>query len=151
MKIFRTFEEILDYAIDIESDEVDFYSQMAQQMSNKNVSSLFHDIALEKMAHMLKLEKMKDLHEHFPLDKVSDMKIAKTLDDVDCNRKDLNYQEALIIAMKKEKANFSFYLELSKNAVNKECKTVFLGLSNEAARQKLRFEIEYDEYILQEN
>ncbi|MFA8435493.1 MAG: ferritin family protein [Marinifilaceae bacterium] len=151
MKIFRTFEEILDFAIDRESAEVDFYMELSQQVKQKNVGELFQNIALEKTAHMLKLEQMKDLGDSFPMDQVPDLKIAGRLEEVDVNKKDLDYQDALIIAMKREKNNFKFYLQMAERAENEECRITFLALANEVARQKLRFEIEYDENILQEN
>lgn len=151
MKIFRTFEEIIDYAIEKELDEIEFYSEIANRMDRKNVKSLFRNIALEKTARMLRLEKMKDSKYGLDLDDIQDMKIAGSLLDVDETKNDLSYQDALIIAMKKEKAKFKFYLNMAENAENKECKDAFMVLANEEARQKLRFEIEYDEHILMEN
>ena len=151
MKIFRTFEEIIDYAIDTEMDEIEFYSDLANRMDRKNVRRLFHNIALEKTARMLRLEKMKDLKTEFKPDDIQDMKIAGTLEDIDHNKTDLSYQEALILAMKKEKAKFKFYMEMAEKAINEECRNTFLALANDEARQKLKFEIEYDEYVLMEN
>lgn len=151
MKIFRTFEEIIDYAIDSEMNEIEFYSDLAERMDRKNVKQLFMNIALEKTARMLRLEKMKDLRVEFDVDEVQDMKIAGSLEDIDCTKTDLSYQEALILAMKKEKDKFKFYSEMSELAVNKECRDTFLALANEEARQKLKFEIEYDEFVLVEN
>ena len=151
MEIFRTFEEIIDYAIDNEMNEIEFYSDLAERMDRKNVKQLFMNIALEKTARMLRLEKMKDLKIEFDVDEVQDMKIAGSLEDIDCTKNDLSYQEALILAMKKEKEKFKFYSEMSEVAVNKECRDTFLALANEEARQKLKFEIEYDEFVLVEN
>ncbi|MBN2596459.1 ferritin family protein [Labilibaculum sp.] len=151
MKIFRTFEEIIDYAIDKEMDEIEFYSEVASRMDRKHVKGLFWDIALEKTARMLRLEKMKDVKPELNLDEIKDMKITASLEDVDYTRNDLTYQDALIIAMKKEKAKFKFYLSMAESAVNKECRETFLALANDEARQKLKFEIEYDEHILVEN
>ena len=51
----------------------------------------------------------------------------------------------------KEKEKFKFYSSMAENAVNKECRDTFLALANEEARQKLKFEIEYDEFVLVEN
>lgn len=151
MKIFRTFEEIIDYAIDKEMDEIKFYSAIANRMERENVKLLFRDFALEKTSRMLRLEKMKDVNSELNLSEIQDLKIAGNLEDVDESKNDLSYQEALIIAMKKEKAKFKFYFKMAESAVNKECKDIFLALANEEARQKLRFEIEYDEHILVEN
>jgi rubrerythrin len=151
MKIFRTFEEIIDYAIDKEMDEIEFYTGLAERMDRKNVRQLFNNIALEKTARMLRLEKMKDLKLNSDFDKIQDLKLAGTLEDVDYNKTDLSYQEALILAMKKEKAKFKFYMKMAESAINEECRNTFLALANDEARQKLKFEIEYDEYVLMEN
>lgn len=151
MKIFRTFEEIIDYAIDKEMNEIEFYSDLAERMDRKNVRQLFKNIALEKTARMLRLEKMKDLKMEFDVNEIQDLKIAGSLEDVDYTKSDLSYQEALILAMKKEKEKFKFYSSMAETAVNKECRDTFLALANEEARQKLKFEIEYDEFILVEN
>lgn len=151
MKIFRTFEEVIDFAIDKEMDEIEFYSNIAERMERKNVKHLFRNIALEKTSRMLRLEKMKDLKTKPDMDEIPDMKIAGGLENVDHNKNDLSYQEALIIAMKKEKAKFKFYSDMAEGAANKECQNTFLALANDEARQKLRFELEYDEHVLVEN
>lgn len=151
MKIFRTFEEIIDYAIEKEMDEIEFYSEIANRMDRKNVKGLFRNIALEKTARMLRLEKMKDSKHRLNLDEIQDMKIAGSLQDMDDTKNDLSCQDALIIAMKKEKAKFKFYLNMAENTEDEECRGVFMALANDEARQKLRFEIEYDEHILIEN
>ena len=43
------------------------------------------------------------------------------------------------------------YLDLSNSVDDKELAQTFLSLAQEEARHKLRFEIEYDDYILSEN
>lgn len=151
MKIFRNFEEILDYAIDKEMEEIEFYSNLAGRMDRKHVSVLFHNIALEKTGRVLQLENLKALKAEFDTNDVQDMKLAGKMVDIDHQKSDLSYQEALILAMKREKEKFKFYLEMSECAINEECRITFLNLANDEARQKLKFEIEYDEYVLIEN
>ena len=63
---------------------------------------------------------------------------------------DLNFQDALIIAMKKEKAAFKLYTDLA-DQTDGELKAMFLTLAQEEAKHKLYFELEYDEHILTEN
>ena len=53
--------------------------------------------------------------------------------------------------MKKEKAAFKLYSALAEKSPNEGLKNVFLGLAMEESKHKLRFELEYDEYILREN
>ena len=151
MRIFSTFEEIIDYAIGKEMDEIEFYSEIANRMERKNVKRLFRNIALEKTARMLRLEKIKDVKSGLNWEEIEDLKIENSLEEVDHRKNDLSYQDALIIAMKKEKMKFKFYSEMAEGAENKECKETFLALASAEARHKLKFEIEYDEHVLVEN
>jgi len=64
---------------------------------------------------------------------------------------DMSYQDALVLAMKNEKAAFRLYMDLADEVQNKGQKAIFLALAQEEARHKLRFEIEYDEAVLTEN
>ena len=64
---------------------------------------------------------------------------------------DLDYQKALILAMKKEKAAFMLYTDLADQADDAELKDVFKALAQEEAKHKLRFEIEYDNVYLRDN
>jgi rubrerythrin len=79
------------------------------------------------------------------------MKIGDYLVDVNKSRDDLSYQESLIIAMKEEKAAFRLYTDLAGRIADPAIKETFLMLAQEEAKHKLRFEIEYDDYILKEN
>ena len=61
----------------------------------------------------------------------------------------MSYQEALILAMKREKTAYKLYMKLSEMAPNDELKKVFKGLAVEEAKHK--FEIEYDDVVYKEN
>ena len=77
--------------------------------------------------------------------------IADYLVEVGTSRDDLNYPDALIVAMKEEKAAFRLYSDLAARTDDASARDVFLMLAQEEAKHKLRFEIEYDEYVLREN
>jgi len=53
--------------------------------------------------------------------------------------------------MKREKAAFKLYLALSEKVDKTEYKELFKQLAQEESRHKLRFELEYDEYVLKDN
>lgn len=53
--------------------------------------------------------------------------------------------------MNKEKEKFILYQELADCSADSNCRNAFLSLANQEARQKLKLEIEYDEYILHDN
>jgi rubrerythrin len=53
--------------------------------------------------------------------------------------------------MKEEKAAFRLYTDLAERTPDPAIRQTFLSLAQEEAKHKLRFEIEYDDYILKEN
>jgi len=63
----------------------------------------------------------------------------------------MTYQDALILAMKREKAAYKLYKRLAKSAPTKELKIIFTKLAAEEANHKMNFEIEYDDYIYIDN
>ena len=63
----------------------------------------------------------------------------------------MDYQQALILAMKKEKKAFKLYLDLAASCGDDNLEQIFLALAQEEAKHKLRFEIEYDDFVMTEN
>ena len=63
----------------------------------------------------------------------------------------MDYQDALILAMKREKAAFRLYTDLAAATDDADLKSTFEALAQEEARHKLKIEIEYDDRILQDN
>jgi len=49
------------------------------------------------------------------------------------------------------KASFRLYTDLAARSENADLVTLFEALAQEEAKHKLRFEVEYDEYVLREN
>ena len=81
---------------------------------------------------------------------VETLNLADYTVDVDVTG-DLDYQDALIIAMKREKAAFRLYNDLAERVNDSELRDLFLGLAQEEAKHKLYFETEYDERMLRDN
>ena len=63
----------------------------------------------------------------------------------------LDFQQALIVAMKAEKAAYKLYNDLADKVDDPTVKDLFYALAQEEAKHKLRFEVEYDEVILKDN
>ncbi len=151
MKVFTSVEDILDFAIRAEQEAVDFYSDLAARSKNNQIKKVFLEFAGEEMKHKSRLLGIKDEKTlKLPGETVRDMKIADYLVDV-TPKPDMNYADALILAMKKEKKAFRLYSFLSEETTDPVMKSLFLNLALEESRHKLRFEIEYDEYVLKEN
>lgn len=149
---FKNSDEILDFAIEREQQAVDFYTYLANKLDKPYIKSLFLSFANEEKGHKSKLQDVKNgklfLSEE---SKVQDLKIGDYLVEVESSSADLDYQKALIIAMKREKAAFRLYNDLAEKAESENLKKLFLSLAQEEARHKLRFEVEYDDYVLTEN
>ena len=152
MHKFNSLDEILDFAIKDELRAANLYADLAKRSRNKEIKRVFEQFSQEELGHKKKLERMKSGDEIVvPDEKIQDLKIGDYLVEVSTSRDDLSYQDALIIAMKEEKAAFKLYSDLAALTDIDSARDVLLLLAQEEARHKLRFEIEYDDYILSEN
>ncbi len=151
MKNFENVDEILDFAINEEQLAVDFYSELADVAKTDDMRQVFTEFAGEEIKHKQRLLKIKE-EGFYKMEKeqIADLKISDYVVNVKPSA-NMSYEEALILAMKKEKAAFKLYLALSERAPSAELKELFLGLAQEESKHKLRFEIEYDEFVLKEN
>jgi rubrerythrin len=151
MKEFNSINDILDFAIMAEQEAVDFYTQLAGLTTDAHIRDIFLGFAKEEVGHKAKLTNIKTTGNlKLVGGTVTDMKVSDYLTDVEV-KPGLTYQEALIVAMKKEKAAFKLYMDLSEKAGDESSKDLFLALAMEESKHKLKFEIEYDEYVLREN
>ena len=143
--------EILEFAIDREQEAHDFYLDLANKAEQPGMKDLFLQFAREEAGHKKKLEGIQKGDRPIPIaGNVTDLKISDYLIDMEPSG-DLTYQEALIVAMKREKAAFRLYTDFAALVADEDLKRVFLALAQEEAKHKLRFELEYDDRILREN
>jgi len=144
-------DKILEFAIGKEQEAADFYKDLADKMARPSMKDVFLGFSKEEMGHKAKLEGVKKGKKLVvPEKQVADLKIGDYLADQEVTH-DMDYQQALIVAMKAEKAAFVLYNSLADITKDAVLKSLFLALAQEEARHKLRFEIEYDEVILSEN
>lgn len=151
MEDFKSIDDILDFAIQSEQEAVEFYSDLASNAINKEMKDVFQQFAAEEMGHKAKLLKIKN-EGTFEVrsEQILDLKIADYLIDIEATP-NMSYEDALIVAMKKEKSAFKLYTNLAAKAPNDSMRDIFLSLAQEESKHKLRFEIEYDDFVLREN
>lgn len=151
MEDFTSIDSILDFAINSEQQAVDFYTELAGNSTNEEMTKVFTQFAREEMGHKARLTKIKT-EGTFNVKKESilDLKVGDYLVDVQ-PRPDMTYEEALIIAMKREKNAFKLYSKLSEKAPTDDLKRLFHSLAIEESKHKLRFELEYDDVVMREN
>ncbi len=151
MKEFNSINDILEFAMNEEQQAVDFYTILAVQAKTDDMKQIFEEFASEEIAHKARLAKIMEEGTFItPVESIKDMKIADfTINVVPSNN--MSYHDALVLAMRKEKAAFKLYTSLANRAPDAAMRSVFLSLAQEESKHKLRFEIEYDEYVLREN
>jgi rubrerythrin len=151
MSQWNTPDELLDFAIKGEEEAAQFYRALAGRVDNPGLKKMFEANAVEEDGHKAKLERVKMSGSFAPAAmKVQDLKIGDYLVDLDPEKVD-NYQDALIIGMKREKAAYKLYSDMARTTDDGELKNLLLLLAQEEAKHKLQFELEYDENILTDN
>jgi rubrerythrin len=145
------FEGIINFAIEREEEAYKFYMDLSEKVNVPAMKAVFKEFAHEEQGHKAKLQGMKSGKVGISVDRsIKDLKLSDYTVDVDPEA-DIDYQHALILAMKKEKAAFKLYTDLATSVSDENLRSVFKMLAQEEAKHKLRFEIEYDENILSEN
>ncbi|MCG6966997.1 MAG: ferritin family protein [Chromatiaceae bacterium] len=147
----HTVDEILDFAIEREQQAADFYSNLAERANSAWMKEMLLGFSKEEMRHKGKLKSVKLGDRLLNADQhVQDLKIADYLVDVE-PAEDISLQDALIVAMKREKAAYRLYSDMARAIDDPELKTMFLGLAQEEAKHKLYFEVQYDDQIMRDN
>jgi len=151
MERFESIDALLDFAMDNEQDAVDFYTELAAKATDEGMREVFTSFAKEEMGHKAKLQSVKEGKKILPAEiKVIDLKIADYMVEAEVTE-GMSYADALAVAMQKEKAAFRLYTDLANTVDSAEVRNLLLGLAQEEAKHKLRFEIEYDQNVLTEN
>lgn len=153
MQKFSSVDDVLDFAIEQEIAAQDFYHNLTANSDIPEMKAVFESFAKEEKGHQAKLESMKTQGSLAaaanPAD-IEDLGLADYLVDSEPTPH-MEYKDALILAMKKEKAAYRLYTDLAELSRSKEMKDTFLFLAQEEAKHKLRFEIEYDDIVLHED
>jgi len=151
MSNWKSVDEILDFAIRGEEEAATFYTELSDRVEKDWMKKAFLTFAKEELGHKAKLESIKAGKKLFPSQKaVLDLKIGDYLVEAEVAPQ-MDYQDALIVAMKKEKAAFKLYSDLAQSTDDRDLRNTLLALAHEEANHKLRFEVEYDEFVLREN
>jgi rubrerythrin len=131
-------DEILEYAITREVEANQLYMYMAKRMENPEMSKVCEEFAKEELEHKAKLE----LEVMKRGQVVSGFDISDYMMDVG-NEMEMDYEELLVFAIKKEETSVSLYTDLAAVVKDKESRETLLSLAQEETEHKLRFETEY--------
>lgn len=147
----NTVDEILDFAIEQEQQAADFYEDVASRAETADMKQMLMDFHDEEKHHKKILQDVKSgEHELTPEQEILDLKITDYLVEVEFSE-NISYQDALIVAMKKERAAYQLYTDMAEKIPESHLKDVLIGLAKEEEKHKLFFETEYDERVLTDN
>lgn len=147
----KTVAEILKQAVAREKETHKVYSDAMQIIKDPGAKKLISDLAAEELGHVRKLEryKTKGLQPH-EMKKIQDLHISDYLVDKELTP-NMNLQDVLIFAMKREQKAHEFYLNMSKAMDEGDTKHLFDILAQEELSHKNRLEIFYDDVVYKED
>jgi rubrerythrin len=149
---FKSFEEIVDFAIEKEKEAAAFYTDAAKQTSFAGVKESLEEMAQEEKKHQSMLENLesnKEVLKEYKFKWIPDMKRSDYM--VDLKYQDgMSYTDILRLAMKREEQALQMYNELQKKTVNPEHIKLFKVLCQEEAKHKLFLETLYDDFMAEQ-
>jgi rubrerythrin len=146
-----SFNDIIKFAIERELEAAEFYGSMAKQAKRDASVAMFRDLEQMELGHARILENYsKETIKGFKMPEIPNLKLSDFMEAPAANE-DMTYQEAFIIAMKREEAARLLYTRMADSVNDSESKNIFLRLASEESKHKLQLETMYDEEILKEN
>ena len=144
----KEFTKIIDYATEREKEAAQFYHELQGSVYFTERKELLMDFENMEKGHItiLKRIRSKDIEE-IDIPEVEDLHISDYIIH-DEPTGELNYQDILIIAMKREEASNRLYSDLAAGTRDAGVRKLFLKLASEEAKHKLFFEKIYDDEVL---
>lgn len=144
----KTFDEIIDFAIEEEKETYRFYKKLARAMRHRWIKDVFEDLAKEELKHKKLLENYKRRMRIPRLERIPDIKTLECIKPDIRPHEDMNYGDVLVVAIKVEESAIRVYKRLAGGAADPEARGVFLALADQEAAQKSKLQAEYDEHYL---
>jgi len=143
----KEFQEIISFAIEKEEEAASFYEDASQRAEKPHMKTAFKEMAKQEQKHKellqgMNAEKVADRE----IERIPDLKISDYLVDVEYSP-DMEYQDVLILAMKREEKAFKLYNGVAEKSDDPALKKLFQILAQEEAKHKLTLESEYDDYV----
>ncbi|MEN6445258.1 MAG: ferritin family protein [Candidatus Cloacimonas sp.] len=143
----QEFDEILDFAVSREQEAVKFYQDLQNYARFKDLNSMLKGLESMEQGHIKVIENIRQNGvKEEDIKKVTNLKISDYL-SVDIADLDMNYQNILVRAMKREENSFMLYSEMSVKFPDPEIATLFRRLAADEAQHKLFFEGLYDDWL----
>jgi len=148
---FSSFQSIIQFAIKREKEAAHSYGEMVKTAKNAGLKKLLQGLQKDETNHRtLLLNLTKEKIESADIKDVTDLKISNYLVEEPLSE-DMNFQDLLIFAAKKEDKAMELYSDLRKKSKKKEQKMLFGFLEMQEKSHKLKLETEYEKHVLSED
>jgi rubrerythrin len=142
---FATFEDIVKYAVEKETEAVQFYTDASEQEQYAAARDTFLAFAEEEKKHKRLFEKFDPAAvAGYKFTKVPDLKRSDYMVDIEF-KPGMAYPDILRLAMKREENAKRFYDDCIGLVAGEEQKQLFQMLSQEESKHKLALETLYDD------
>lgn len=147
----QEFQQVIKQAIQAEIDAANFYKSLQEKVRNDSSKVILKELENMEWGHKHILEHLDTQGiENFESANIPNLKIAESM-IVPPETSNMNIQEIIITAIKREEAAWKRYSELSNETDDIRIKNLLLRLADEEAKHKLQLETIYDNEILYEN
>ena len=147
----RTFEQVIEFAIQREEDAIKAYGDMVEMVETPGLKTLFAELQNEERNHKKLLQDLTEKKVEFlKVKDVIDLKISDYLVEEPPSA-NMNFQDLLILAAKKEQKAAELYSSLAEQAEQEDIKKLFEFLVMQEKSHKLKLEKEYETRVLDEN
>lgn len=145
----HTFEDFIEFAIKREEEAIKAYGDIAAIAKTPGLKKLLLDLQEEERNHKKLLQEItEEKIESLEIKEIADLKISDYLVE-EPPSSDMNFQDLLILAAKKEQKAVDLYSDLKKKSSNKELEKLFEFLIQQEKSHKLKLEEEYEKHVLE--
>ena len=144
-------KEIVRQAAHQEEKAHKFYTDALKFVKDAAARVWIKELADEELKHKEMLQKFDASKiKQFKPAKIHDLHITEYLVDKDVHEiKD--FQDVLIVAMKKEQKSYNFYVGMAKSADSANLKKICKVLAQEELKHKHKLELYYDDIVFKED
>jgi rubrerythrin len=148
---FGSLKAVLDFAIRREEEAARNYGRLCRIAKDQGAVKLLSDLQDEEKNHKRILQGLSQVGTRaLPAKDVKDLMISDYLVEEPLTP-EMNFQDLLIFAAKKEKKAIDLYSNLARKSQTKEQKALFEFLAKQEKAHKLRLELEYEKHVLWED
>lgn len=147
----KTLEQVIEFAIQREEDAIKAYGDMMEMAETPGLKTLLAELQSEERNHKKLLQELSEENvESLKVEDVIDLKISDYLVE-ESPSADMDFQDLLILAAKKEQKAADLYSSLAEKAKEQEIKKLFEFLVMQEKSHKLKLEKEYEVHVLEED